>query len=88
MTPAAAPISQDGQVSLSRKSHYLENAGAEPAPATKGCSRPQNTRTAREDGLFVLFVNYHRLVLNTKEVELNITGVIARYVALSFESAI
>jgi hypothetical protein len=31
-----ATISQDGQVSLSRKSHYLENAGAEPAPATKG----------------------------------------------------
>ena len=36
MTPAAAPISQDGQVSLSRKSHYLESAGADPAPATKG----------------------------------------------------
>jgi hypothetical protein len=47
-----ATISQDGQASLSRKSHYLESAGAEPAPATKGYSRPQNTRIAREDGLF------------------------------------
>ena len=54
-----ATISQDGQVSLSRKSHYLESAGAEPAPATKGCSRPQNTRAPREDGFLPL--NYHRL---------------------------
>ena len=48
---------------------------------SQGLFAPQNTRTARENGLFVLFVNYHRLVLNTKEVELNITGVTARYVA-------
>ena len=57
-----ATISQDGQASLSRKSHYLESAGAEPAPATKGV-RALYTRTAREDGLFVLFVNYHWLDL-------------------------
>ena len=49
--PEPATISQDGQASLSRKSHYLESAGAEPAPATKGV-RALYTRTAREDGLF------------------------------------
>lgn len=36
------------------------NLGSTPSRAPKGYSRPQNTRIAREDGLFVLFVNYHR----------------------------
>lgn len=74
MTPAAAPISQGGQASLSRKSHYLESAGAEPAPATKGVralkihgtvSVGVSDQSKMPDSVNTDFVslNYHRRVL-------------------------
>lgn len=59
------------------------NLGSTPSRAPKGCSRPQNTRTAREDGLFVLFVNYHQ---HSTLASFEICGLVI--CGLSFESAI
>lgn len=54
--PLPATIQQSGQVSLSRLAHYQKNVGAQPTSAPKGCSRPQNTRTALTR---ICKLNYH-----------------------------
>lgn len=56
-----APISRDGQVSLSRLAHYQDIVGAEPTPATKGLFAPSKYANTARGWIFSL--NYHRRVL-------------------------
>ena len=44
MTPAAAPISRGGQVSLSRLAHYQEYRRGGADPRYQGLFAPQNMR--------------------------------------------